>query len=215
MSGLFPLVQPALQGPPQRQGWFGGGSSPRPGPGGPHGGGMSVNLVVDPRFLPGFGGFDGVHAVAGDAQRREKNKAKRRRRRRRMREERRRAAAQRDSVEGADLVSTSSSSLSLSSLSSDDSDDPWTGSHPRSDGNPQGRTNPRRALFSHLAHESTWRARGHLLSGLRSRTLRAVCSGARSGHGRSAGRVDASRVRGRGSGALHCNLFAASFLPPS
>ncbi|TNY23245.1 hypothetical protein DMC30DRAFT_414287 [Rhodotorula diobovata] len=132
LSGLFPLVQPALQGPPQRQGWFGGGSSPRPGPGGPHGGGMSVNLVVDPRFLPGFGGFDGVHAVAGDAQRREKNKAKRRRRRRRMREERRRAAAQRDSVEGADLVST--------------------------DGNPQGRTNPRRALFSHLAHESTWRA---------------------------------------------------------
>ncbi|GAA5947711.1 hypothetical protein JCM3775_000719 [Rhodotorula graminis] len=151
--GVYPLVQPQQPSHSKRS-WFGGGDARGGRGGGPGaGGGLSVNLVVDPRFLPRFDGVDDAQR-ASDVERRERQQKKRRRKRQRRREERRRAAAA--AGEGAGLSSSSSSS-SLSSLSSDDSD-PWTAS--RSAAGPRDSTssNPRRALLSHLSHEATWRA---------------------------------------------------------
>lgn len=159
--GVFPLLQPQ-QPEHSKRSWFGGGgrgSAGDHGPGGgggkyrPPGGGMSVNLIVDPSLLPGLGGLEDAQR-ASEGERRERQQKKRRRRRRRRREERRRAAA--GPGEGAELSSSSSSS-SLSTLSSDDSD-PWTAS--RSTGIPRDSTssNPRTALLSHLQHEAAWRA---------------------------------------------------------
>ncbi|GAA5915771.1 hypothetical protein JCM8208_003878 [Rhodotorula glutinis] len=149
--GVYPLLQPQ-QPPHSKRSWSGGGGGARGGGGPGPGGGMSVNLVVDPRFLPGFDGVDEARRAYEDVERRERQQKKRRRKRRRRLEERRRVAA-----ENGATLSPSSSSSSLSSLTSDDSD-PWTAS--RSTGGPRNSTssNPRRALLSHLSHEAAWRA---------------------------------------------------------
>ncbi|GAA5857138.1 hypothetical protein JCM9279_006022 [Rhodotorula babjevae] len=156
-GALGVCVQPP-QYPQSRRSWFGGGGGGArggPGPGGKYGapgGGMSVNLVVDRRLLPGLGGPDDAQR-ASDAERRERQQKKRRRKRRRRREARRRAAtAAGDNA----ALSSSSSSSSPSTLSSDDSD-PWTASRASDAPRDSTSSNPRTALLSHLQHEAAWR----------------------------------------------------------
>ncbi|GAA5824975.1 hypothetical protein JCM3770_001416, partial [Rhodotorula araucariae] len=102
-AGVFPLQQQPQSG----SGLFRGGKKREHVPAGA---GMSVNLVVDPRFLPGFaagvtGGDDAAWQRRKDRRRRKKRRAERRRRRR---------AAARTATGGDDTASSSSSSSSSS-----------------------------------------------------------------------------------------------------
>ncbi|BGP50458.1 hypothetical protein JCM10450v2_006377 [Rhodotorula kratochvilovae] len=147
--GVYPLLQPQPQQQGGGGGFFGGGGGGQKGKYAPPGAGMSVNLVVDPRFLPGFALGAGAGAAEGGevAQRR---REKRRRKKKRREERRRRRAVAARGAGAADEESSSSSSLSSSDGDERDPPDAWTAA--------TSSPNPRHALLSHLSHESAWRS---------------------------------------------------------